>query len=96
LIEAILHTGRTHQVRVHFQHIGHPLVGDRTYGQRQNRRLAELTQLKASRQMLHARELTLTHPRTAKLLTCEAPWPEDFEDILVQLRPHSHSTYEAD
>jgi 23S rRNA pseudouridine1911/1915/1917 synthase len=86
LVEAVLHTGRTHQVRVHFQFLGHPLVGDLTYGQRQNRRLSELTHCSALRQMLHARELTFTHPRSAERMTFQSPWPEDFKDTLQQLR----------
>ena len=86
LVEARLHTGRTHQIRVHFQFIGHPLVGDETYGARMNRRLEELEHFRAERQMLHARHLTFTHPRTEERLTLDAPWPKDFEDALVALR----------
>jgi 23S rRNA pseudouridine1911/1915/1917 synthase len=86
LVEAILHTGRTHQIRVHFQHLGHPLVGDDTYGQRQNRRLTELTRYTAPRQMLHAHELSFTHPRTGKRLKFKAPLPDDFGDALRALR----------
>src|SRR5215469_10745886 len=66
LVEAILHTGRTHQIRVHFQFLGFPLVGDLTYGNRQNQRLEELTSYSAPRQMLHAFKLSFTHPRTGK------------------------------
>src|ERR1039457_5493601 len=62
LMEAQIHTGRTHQIRVHFQYIGHPLVGDDTYGARQNARLKELTNYAAPRVMLHARELSFIHP----------------------------------
>jgi len=91
LVEAVLHTGRTHQVRVHLQFIGHPLVGDGTYGQRQNRRLAEVTGCKASRQMLHASQLSFTHPGSGKRLTFQAPWPEDFEETLRSLRVQSSS-----
>jgi 23S rRNA pseudouridine1911/1915/1917 synthase len=87
LVEAVLHTGRTHQIRVHFQHLGHPLVGDDTYGQRQNRRLTELTRYTAPRQMLHAKELGFIHPRTGKRMTFKAPLPEDFRDALKALRP---------
>src|SRR5262245_10565388 len=58
LVEAILHTGRTHQIRVHFQFLGFPLVGDLTYGNRQNQRLEELTNYDAPRQMLHAFRLS--------------------------------------
>lgn len=86
LAEALLHTGRTHQIRVHFQFLGHPLVGDLTYGNRQNQRLAELTGYEAPRQMLHARKLSFTHPRTAKRVGFEAPVPEDFKDALAALR----------
>jgi 23S rRNA pseudouridine1911/1915/1917 synthase len=86
LVEATLHTGRTHQIRVHFQFIGFPLVGDATYGNRQNQRLMELTHYTAPRQMLHAGQLSFIHPRTAKRLSFTAPRPEDFLDALSALR----------
>ncbi len=86
LAEVILHTGRTHQIRVHFQFIGFPLVGDVTYGNRQNQRLEELTHYRAPRQMLHAGQLSFTHPRTGKRLSFSAPQPEDFLDALSALR----------
>ena len=86
LVEARIQTGRTHQIRVHFQHLGHPLVGDVTYGPRPNQRLAESVHCKASRQMLHARRLVFVHPRTTKPIAVEAPWPEDFEETLQALR----------
>ena len=86
LVEALLHTGRTHQIRVHFQFIGFPLVGDATYGNRQNQRLEELTDYTASRQMLHAHRLAFVHPRSAKRVSFEAPRPEDFLDALAALR----------
>lgn len=86
LVEAILHTGRTHQIRVHFQYLGFPLVGDLTYGNRQNQRLEELTGYSAPRQMLHAFQLSFTHPRTGKRVTFEAPLPEDFRDALSALK----------
>src|SRR6185503_13299943 len=60
LVEAVLHTGRTHQIRVHFQHLGYPIVGDDTYGKRQNKRLTELTNYSAPRQLLHAHKLSFT------------------------------------
>ena len=85
-VEALLHTGRTHQIRVHFQHLGHPVVGDATYGERQNKRLTELTGYTAPRQMLHARTLTFLHPGKKKQLTFEAPWPEDFKTALAALK----------
>jgi len=86
LVEALLHTGRTHQLRVHFQFLGFPLVGDATYGNRQNLRLEELTHYQASRQMLHAFQLAFTHPRSGKRLTFNAPQPPDFLDALAALR----------
>jgi 23S rRNA pseudouridine1911/1915/1917 synthase len=86
LAEVIIHTGRTHQIRVHFQFIGFPLVGDATYGNRQNQRLAELAHYTAPRQMLHAGQLSFTHPRTAKRMSFTAPLPEDFLDALSALR----------
>jgi 23S rRNA pseudouridine1911/1915/1917 synthase len=86
LVQALLHTGRTHQIRVHFKFLGHPLVGDATYGSRQNQRLKELTGYAAPRQMLHARQLTFIHPRTGRRLSFEAPVPEDFQEALVVLK----------
>ena len=86
LVEASLHTGRTHQIRVHFQFLGFPIVGDLTYGQRHNRRLEELVGFTAPRQMLHAAKLSFIHPRSGKRLGFEAPRPADFEDILKALR----------
>jgi 23S rRNA pseudouridine1911/1915/1917 synthase len=86
LAEASLHTGRTHQIRVHFKFLGYPLVGDATYGHRQNQRLKELTGYYAPRQMLHAFHLGFIHPRTARRVSFEAPLPEDFVDALAALR----------
>ena len=62
-------TGRTHQIRVHMAAIGHPLIGDWLYGQRN-----------ATRPMLHAKELSMTHPLTNEPLRVTAPLPEDFLD----------------
>lgn len=86
LVQVVLHTGRTHQIRVHFQHLGFPLVGDRVYGGKQNVRLEMQTHFRADRQMLHAYSLTFQHPRTAKTINCIAPWPEDFKAALLSLR----------
>jgi 23S rRNA pseudouridine1911/1915/1917 synthase len=86
LVEALLHTGRTHQIRVHFQFLGFPLVGDLTYGNRQNQRLAELTGYKAPRQMLHAEFLRFIHPRSGQIMKLVAPRPADFLDALSALR----------
>jgi 23S rRNA pseudouridine1911/1915/1917 synthase len=85
LLELRLRTGRTHQIRVHLQHLGCPVVGDDVYGSRSNRRLRELTGYKAPRQLLHAARLTLVHPRTERSQTFIAPRPEDFAVALREL-----------
>ncbi|HWQ93391.1 MAG TPA: RluA family pseudouridine synthase [Clostridia bacterium] len=86
LAEARLHTGRTHQIRVHFKFIGYPLVGDSVYGNRQNSRLADLTGYEARRQMLHSYQLSFQHPRSGERVHFEAPLPEDFLEALALLR----------
>jgi 23S rRNA pseudouridine1911/1915/1917 synthase len=68
LVECTLHTGRTHQIRVHLKHLGHPLLGDEVYGRR----------LGFPRQMLHAWRLGFLHPSTGRRVECEAPLPADF------------------
>ena len=85
-VEAVIHTGRTHQIRVHFQFLGYPLVGDETYGARQNRRFEELAGFAAPRVMLHASTLAFVHPRTGKKVSFKAPLPPDYEDVLKRLR----------
>ena len=85
-VQAQPHTGRTHQIRVHFHHIGFPLVGDDTYGKRANVRLGELTRYAASRQMLHAFKLTFSHPITGEEMVFEAPLPDDFQRALAALK----------
>lgn len=86
LVEAQIFTGRTHQIRVHFQHVGHPLIGDKTYGAKQNKKLAQLTGYEPPRVMLHAKELSFIHPRTKKEMNFEAPLPKDFREALKFLR----------
>jgi len=86
LMEAQIHTGRTHQIRVHFQFIGHPLLGDATYGAKQNARVKELTNYAAPRVMLHAKHLSFVHPRTKKPMDFAAPLPADFQAALKRLR----------
>ena len=86
LVEATLHTGRTHQIRVHFLHIGHPLVGDKTYGSRANNRLKETTGYSAPRVMLHSWKITFQHPTNQQTLSFTAPIPEDFLEAQNTLR----------
>ncbi len=90
LLRVQLETGRTHQIRVHLAHLGHPLVGDPVYGGR--RRVPPgasaglLTALAAfERQALHAARLELEHPVSGKPLEFEAPLPEDFRNLLAAL-----------
>ena len=85
-VEVQIHTGRTHQIRVHFQHLGHPVVGDDTYGSTKNKRLKELANYAAPRVLLHAKELSFVHPRTQKTLKFSAPLPDDFKHALKLLR----------
>ena len=61
-VETQIHTGRTHQIRVHFQYLGYPVAGDVTYGEKQNKKLAEATGFIAPRILLHAREIAFVHP----------------------------------
>ncbi len=86
VVEALLHTGRTHQVRVHFKHLGFPIVGDATYGNRQNKHLTELTGYTAPRQLLHAHKLAFKHPHTGKRMSFEAGWPADFKQVVLSLQ----------
>lgn len=76
-----IETGRTHQIRIHLQHIGHPVLGDRQYF---SARSAEF--IEVSRQMLHASELRFAHPATGKPIVAAAPLPRDFRDWLRQLK----------
>lgn len=85
-MEADLHTGRTHQLRVHFHHLGHPIVGDGTYGLRANAEFRKATGYTPPRQMLHAWRIRLKHPRTAELMEFVAPLPEDFRAAVEALR----------
>lgn len=83
LIECRLETGRTHQIRVHMAHIGHPLVGDPVYGR--PRTIPGLT-LGLSRQALHAAVLGFQHPTTHKTLRFESALPKDFTETYVALK----------
>ncbi|MED5494688.1 MAG: pseudouridine synthase, partial [Verrucomicrobiota bacterium] len=86
LVETTLFTGRTHQIRVHFKHVGFPLIGDAMYGAKATAQLASDTGVHAERQMLHARHLSFTHPRSGERKSFEAAWPSDFEATLNALR----------
>jgi 23S rRNA pseudouridine1911/1915/1917 synthase len=82
-----LETGRTHQIRVHMEHVGYPVVGDPLYGGRKRFPKGASPELrealeKFGRQALHAAKLTLTHPKTGKRVSFEAPLPEDMTSLL--------------
>jgi len=93
VVRVRIHTGRTHQIRVHMAHIGHRVVADRQYGSRDKVTLQELARGRAdrdevliARQALHAARLTLKHPRTRTALHLEAPLPDDLARLLAGLR----------
>jgi 23S rRNA pseudouridine1911/1915/1917 synthase len=75
LVELHIHTGRTHQIRVHMAHIGHPVVGDATYGR------ARQTNISIARPLLHAYKLGFTHPRSKQFVEFTAPVPDDMAAI---------------
>jgi 23S rRNA pseudouridine1911/1915/1917 synthase len=91
LVRVRLETGRTHQIRVHLAHVGHPVVGDPTYGSGGSRRvtgahrpLAEAVERAAPRQALHAAYLAFAHPGTREWLVFQADWPADLRPALAQ------------
>lgn len=77
LLECKLHSGRTHQIRVHLQHLGHPVLGDKIYGGRSARNFP--------RQMLHAWKLGFNHPRTTARLEFATSPPMDFQETAVNV-----------
>lgn len=79
LVRCKLRTGRTHQIRVHMKHIGHSVVGDKAYGNK-NERFA------LAGQLLHAKEISFIHPETGEKVTFSCPLPEDFSAVLEVLR----------
>ena len=85
-----LETGRTHQIRVHMEHIGYPIVGDPLYAGRKRYPKGASPDLretleKFGRQALHAAKLTLTHPKTGKRVSYEAPLPDDMKHLIDML-----------
>ena len=77
LLACTLHSGRTHQIRVHLHHLGHPVLGDKLYGGKHAGTFA--------RQMLHAWKLAFRHPRTGEVMKFEAPIPPDFAEAMRTL-----------
>jgi len=90
-LEAELKTGRTHQIRVHFKALGHPLVGDKTYGFKRKKRPAKnknfftIIEKNISRQMLHSWKLSIRHPFSGRKVDFTAPVPDDMKQVIFSL-----------
>jgi 23S rRNA pseudouridine1911/1915/1917 synthase len=91
LLRCTIHTGRTHQIRVHLKALGHVILGDVIYGWKPDPRLTR----QPERVMLHAEHLVFTHPKTGKELDLRAPLPTDFEAQLAQLRKAAKAAAKA-
>jgi len=98
LVQLTLHTGRTHQIRVHLAHVGHPVVGDPVYGSGGSRRIsgvqrveAEALERLAPRQALHAAWLKFRHPATQEPLEFRADWPADLAPLLSRALGPEHA-----
>ena len=91
LLQCSLDTGRTHQIRVHMLSIGHPLVGDPTYGTKPKKSSQEIRKLITDfpRQALHAKYLELIHPDTGQKVMWESGLPKDIDKLLLTLREAS-------
>jgi len=85
LVEVQLHTGRTHQIRVHFSALKHPVVGDTLYGAAGQLRLGKIVLSSLGRNFLHAAKLSFAHPRTGARLEVRAPLPSELRSFLQQL-----------
>ncbi|MBN1557116.1 MAG: RluA family pseudouridine synthase [Lentisphaerae bacterium] len=90
LLEVRIETGRTHQIRVHLAHIGHPVVGDSRYGRRRTEGVP------APRQLLHAAELAFRHPRSGARVAFRAPIPADFRAVVDALRQEGKTIREKE
>ena len=102
LVECILETGRTHQIRVHMKHIGHPLFADATYGGEGVLRGQRSSTYKAfinncfkccPRQALHAKTLGFIHPITGVQMDFDSEWPDDFRQLIEKWRGYIHGEY---
>ena len=88
LLRIAIHTGRTHQIRVHLNAIGHPIVGDALYGGVHRRVPHQLRAVQhLTRPFLHAERLAFTHPRTGEYLEFTAPLPQDLRSVLTDVEP---------
>lgn len=87
LLDVTIKTGRTHQIRVHLQHEGHPIVGDPKYGEFERNRDIARGPLRFGRMFLHAKRLAFDHPATGERIELSAPLPADCQRLLDTLRP---------
>ena len=94
LVKLHLETGRTHQIRVHMAHLGHPVFGDKTYGgdnvnlagtDKKKKQAAKILE-KMQRQALHAKTLGFVHPMTKRNVTFDSDMPDDFKDVIKSLK----------
>ena len=83
LVEVEIKTGRTHQIRVHLAHIGHPVLGDHVYG---GGKATQFGESSITRQMLHAETLSFHHPETGEPMSFAAPLPADMAEVIERLR----------
>jgi 23S rRNA pseudouridine1911/1915/1917 synthase len=90
LVRVQIHTGRTHQIRVHFSSLGHPVAGDATYGGKRpapsRRPEARAVLASLARPALHATRIAFRHPASGLLVCFDSPLPEDIRSVLEQLR----------
>jgi 23S rRNA pseudouridine1911/1915/1917 synthase len=84
-VEADLHTGRTHQIRVHFSALGHPVVGDTLYGAPREPKIGSATLTPLSRNFLHAARIKFAHPRTGEAIEVRAPLAAELADYLREM-----------
>ncbi len=86
IIKVKLGTGRTHQIRVHFASMGHPVLGDRTYGKKSELEIKGRRKILFPRQMLHAELLGFIHPVTGQYMEFSSPWPKDMVEKIEELQ----------
>ena len=86
ILEAFPLTGRTHQIRVHFDLIGYPIVGDKVYGKGFKSKIDNNLKKLCSRQLLHAQSIEFIHPRKNKVIKIQSDIPKDFNDFIEALK----------
>jgi 23S rRNA pseudouridine1911/1915/1917 synthase len=86
LLDVQIATGRTHQIRVHLESVGHPVVGDTLYGAPRELRAGSASTITLPRNFLHATALQFPHPKTSELLSLSSPLPKELVDFLARLQ----------